>query len=160
MRVMHIDFCEESYWKRYAAAKLAISCKNSVIQKIKERKTKRVNIEIIASAKSPVHEEDDYVQPASEEHPGNDRLEAQLEIGGFNLNNIDQDDYGIEGTDQDHGVSHIEEPLDDVDLLHDDADEDRDVEMAQTNPLPPVIESQPVEVKPPSTFDVQPTLFE
>jgi len=31
MRNMHVDFVEEAYWKRVAALKMALECKNFVI---------------------------------------------------------------------------------------------------------------------------------
>jgi len=35
---MHLDFVEESYWKRVSAIKLAKDCKNTVLRKFKESK--------------------------------------------------------------------------------------------------------------------------
>jgi hypothetical protein len=42
MRLMHMDFAEESYWKRCAALKLATACKNHLLSKGKTSKSVEV----------------------------------------------------------------------------------------------------------------------
>jgi hypothetical protein len=37
MRLMHLDFVEESYWKRCAAVKLAAACKDRVLKIRKDK---------------------------------------------------------------------------------------------------------------------------
>jgi hypothetical protein len=50
MRLMHIDFVEEAYWKRLVALKLAQACKKKILDKL------RVQTETHNQVLEPVHE--------------------------------------------------------------------------------------------------------
>ena len=42
MRLMHVDFVEEAYWKRFSATKMAHACKRATIDRCQQRKLNKV----------------------------------------------------------------------------------------------------------------------
>ena len=135
MRMMHMDFVEEAYWKRCQAMKLALECKEVALKKAKRRiRTAREKEAIAAQQAEQAAEQERLAAEARREAEQREQLEkeklekglaeeADAAAGAFEQEDLEQPEASNAGQDplpRQDGVSPFDDLMPDLnDDLHD-----------------------------------------